>query len=264
MTRDPDHSAAPPADTTHAFPLDPAQHHVLAEARRAAGDELGAVAHLIAAHTLDAYASRSAEASVSNLCDVATGYFMKGDHDIAASWYELVLTLDPIVAIACQNLAAIHAGAGRTAQADAYRERAYRIQRVFVEQAPGQMRRVLVLCAARASGNVPFDALLPGAINCRMKYAIDYAADAEDAQLPPCSMQSANRMSRRRSLGGSPALCRTSPPATGARSSTRPPRSRGRRETESLNCSAICTTCKSRNAYVSTARLIRPQRLPAC
>jgi len=185
MTRDPDHSAAPPADTTHAFPLDPAQHHVLAEARRAAGDELGAVAHLIAAHTLDAYASRSTEASVSNLCDVATGYFMKGDHDIAASWYELVLTLDPIVAIACQNLAAIHAGAGRTAQADAYRERAYRIQRVFVEQAPGQMRRVLVLCAARASGNVPFDALLPGAINCRIKYAIDYAADAEDAQLPP-------------------------------------------------------------------------------
>jgi hypothetical protein len=185
MTRDPDHSAAPPADTTHPFPLDPVRHRALADARRAAGDELGAVAHLIAAHTLDAYASCSAVASVSNLCDVATGYFMKGDHDIAASWYQLVLTLDPNVAIACQNLAAIHAGAGRTAKADAYRERAYRIQRVFVEQAPGQTRRVLVLCAARASGNVPFDALLPGAINCRIKYAIDYAADAEDAQLPP-------------------------------------------------------------------------------
>ena len=26
---------------------------------------------------------------------------------------------------------------------------------------------------------------LPGAINCRIKYAIDYAADAEDTQLPP-------------------------------------------------------------------------------
>jgi tetratricopeptide (TPR) repeat protein len=185
MTRDQDHSAAPSADTTHTFPLDPAQHRALADARRAAGDELGAVAHLIAAHTLDAYTSCSAEASASNLCDVATGYFMKGDHDIAASWYQLVLTLDPNVAIACQNLAALHAGAGRTAKADAYRERAYRIQRVFVEQAPGQTRRVLVLCAARASGNVPFEALLPSAINCRIKYAIDYAAGAEDAQLPP-------------------------------------------------------------------------------
>jgi tetratricopeptide (TPR) repeat protein len=185
MTRDPDHSAAPPADTTHTFPLDPALHRTLADARRAAGDELGAVAHLIAAHTLDAYATCSAEASASNLCDVATGYFMKGDHDIATRWYQLVLTLDPNVAIACQNLAAIHVGAGRTAKADAYRERAYRIQRVFVEQAPHQTRRVLVLCAARASGNVPFEALLPGAVNCRIKYAIDYAADAEDAQLPP-------------------------------------------------------------------------------
>ncbi|WP_144150362.1 hypothetical protein [Paraburkholderia sp. BCC1885] len=185
MTREPDHAAAAPADATENFPLDPALHRALAETRRAAGDELGALAHLIAAHTLDAYASGSAEASASNLCDVATGYFMKGDHEVAAAWYQLVLTLDPNLAVACQNLAAIHADAGRTAQADAYRERAYRIQRVFVEQAPGQMRRVLVLCAARASGNVPFDALLPGAVNCRIKYAIDYAADAEDAHLPP-------------------------------------------------------------------------------
>ncbi|MGF6721003.1 hypothetical protein P3T43_000344 [Paraburkholderia sp. GAS41] len=185
MTRDPHHSAASPADTLPAFPLDPAQHRALAEAKRATGDELGALAHLIAAHTLDAYASRAAEASVSNLCDVATGYFMKGDHVIAANWYQLVLTLDPDVAIACQNLAAIYAGAGRHAEANAYRERAYRIQRVFVEQAPSQVRRVLVLCAARASGNVPFDALLPGAVNCRIKYAIDYAADTEDTQLPP-------------------------------------------------------------------------------
>ena len=193
MTRDPEHSDghlgphadAPLADPALAFPLDPALHRALADTRHAAGDELGAVAHLIAAHTLDAYASGSAEASAANLCDVATGYFMKGDLDIAAGWYQLVLTLDPSVAIACQNLAAIHASAGRTAEADAFRERAYRIQRVFVEEAPGQVRRVLVLCAARASGNVPFEALLPGAVNCRIKYAIDYAADADDEQLPP-------------------------------------------------------------------------------
>jgi hypothetical protein len=165
--------------------LDPSLHRALAEAKRAADDELGAIAHLIAAHTLDAYASHTPDASAANLCDVATGYFMKGDHEAAARWYRLVLTLDPGMAVACQNLAAIHASAGRNAEADAYRRRAYQIQRVFVEQAPGQTRRVLVLCAARTSGNVPFEALLPGAINCRIKYAIDYAAREEDAQLPP-------------------------------------------------------------------------------
>ncbi|MEW6345938.1 MAG: hypothetical protein AB1704_35300 [Pseudomonadota bacterium] len=191
MTRDPDHSSgqqshgSPGHASPQAFPLDPARHRALAAARRATGDELGAVAHLIAAQTLDAYASGAADAHASNLCDVATGYFMKGDHEIAAAWYELVLTLDPTVATACQNLAAIHAGAGRLAEADAWRERAYRLQRVFVEQAPGQTRRVLILCAGGAAGNVPFDALLPGAVNCRIKYAIDYADDTEDAQLPP-------------------------------------------------------------------------------
>jgi tetratricopeptide (TPR) repeat protein len=205
MTRDPDHqpehetghhaghptghaaagALAPLEQGADATPLDPSLHRALAEARRAAGDELSALAHLIAAHTLDTYASGSPEANAANLCDVATGYFMKGDHEIAARWYQLVLTLDPNLAVACQNLAAIHANAGRTAQAEAYRERTYRIQRVFIEQAPGQVRRVLVLCAARTSGNVPFESLLPGALNCRIKYAIDYAADDEDAHLPP-------------------------------------------------------------------------------
>ncbi len=168
-----------------AEPLDPARHRALADASRTAGDELGAIAHLIAAHTLDAYASRESDASVANLCDVATGYFMKGDHEAAARWYRLVLALDPQSAVACQNLAAIHASAGRSVEAHAYRQRAYRIQRVFIEQTPGQTRRVLVLCAARTSGNVPFEALLPGAVNCRIKYAIDYAEPEEDAHLPP-------------------------------------------------------------------------------
>ncbi|MFM0155031.1 hypothetical protein PQR05_29040 [Paraburkholderia sediminicola] len=165
-------------------PLDPSRHRTLAEARRADGDELGAIAHLIAAHTLDAYATGEPGASTSNLCDVATGYFMTGDHMIAGYWYRLVLTLDPHVAVACQNLAAVLAGTGHTAEATAYRDRAYRIQRVFVEGTGAQQRRVLILCAAHTSGNVPFDALLPGTTCCRIKYAIDYAADEEDQQLP--------------------------------------------------------------------------------
>lgn len=181
----PKHSPAPIDRLGAITSRDPSVHRTLADACRQAGDELGALAHLIAAHTLDAYASSSPDARTNSLCDVATGYFMKGDHAIAAHWYQLVLTLDPNVAVACQNLAAIHAGEGNTALAEVYRERAYGIQRVFIEETPGWTRSVLILCAGKRTGNVPFDALLPGTRNRRIKYAIDYAADNEDAQLPP-------------------------------------------------------------------------------
>jgi hypothetical protein len=189
VTQNPHNEAPPPGASAtgpagEAASLDPARHRALAETRRADDDELGAVAHLIAAHTLDAYAAAAPNASVSNLCDVATGYFMKGDHGIAEYWYRLVLTLDPHVAVACQNLAAILASAGRTAEAAAYRDRAYRIQRVFVEETGAPRRRVLILCAARTAGNVPLDALLPGTTCGRIKYAIDYAAAEEDQRLP--------------------------------------------------------------------------------
>jgi len=188
MTQEPDNTPKhPPAPIDRLSAItspDPSVHRTLADACRQAGDELGALAHLIAAHTLDAYASGSPDARKNGLCDVATGYFMKGDHAVAARWYELVLTLDPNVAVACQNLAAIYAGEGNTALAEVYRERAYGIQRVFVEETPGWTRSVLILCAGKSTGNVPFEALLPGVRNRRIKYAIDYAADDEDAQLP--------------------------------------------------------------------------------
>jgi hypothetical protein len=44
---------------------------------------------------------------------------------------------------------------------------------------------VLILCTGSGTGNVPFAALLPGTVNCRIKYAIDHALDDEDAGLPP-------------------------------------------------------------------------------
>jgi tetratricopeptide (TPR) repeat protein len=180
----PEHPSAP-IDRLSAITLpDPSVHRMLADACRQAGDELGALAHLIAAHTLDAYATGSPNARTNGLCDVATGYFMKGDHAVAARWYELVLALDPNVAVACQNLAAIYAGEGNTALAEVYRERAYGIQRVFVEETAGWTRSVLILCAGKSTGNVPFEALFPGARNRRIKYAIDYADNDEDAQLP--------------------------------------------------------------------------------
>jgi tetratricopeptide (TPR) repeat protein len=164
---------------------DPGVHRVLAEAKRAQGDELGALAHLIAAQTLDAYLATPQTFSATELCNVATGYFMKGDHEVALRWYGLVLAIDSNQASAYQNLAAIHSAAGRIAEAEACRERAYRIQRVYVEPAGDQAMRVLILCVGRSSGNVPFDTLLPAGTSTRIKYAIDYAAEDEDKQLPP-------------------------------------------------------------------------------
>jgi hypothetical protein len=164
---------------------DPAQHRAAAERRRRAGDELAALAHLVAAHTLDTPFQTPAGRAVDELCQVATGYFMLGDHASATCWYELVLSLNPNAASALQNLAAIHAEAGRTAQAEQARQRAYALQRVFVEPVRRPVRQLLILYAGRSAGNVALETLLSGATSTRIKYVIDYATQAEDAQLPP-------------------------------------------------------------------------------
>ncbi|HLX02400.1 MAG TPA: hypothetical protein VKS80_09805, partial [Trinickia sp.] len=185
MTRDSDPASGALLRALAAAPRDAALHRSMADARRAQGDELGALAHLIAAQTLDAFAVGSPDASVGDLCTVATGYFMKGDCETAASWYRLVLAIDPRAAIAYQNLAAIHVSEGRMAEAEACRAKAYEIQRVFVERSGEPVRDVLILCTGAGAGNVPFDALLPSATCGRIKYAIDYAHENEDTQLPP-------------------------------------------------------------------------------
>lgn len=185
--RDASDAAGPLATLARALdatPRDAALHRSMANALHTQGDALGALAHLIAANTLEAFTAGSTDATVHDLCTVATGYFMKGDAEAAARWYRLVLAIDPNVAIAYQNLAAIHASAGRIAEAQAYRAKAYDIQRVFVECAGEPVRSVLILCTGKGSGNVPFDALFPASTCCRIKYAIDYAPDDEDTRLP--------------------------------------------------------------------------------
>ncbi len=183
-------AAAPAAPASleqalEAWPQDPAVHRALADARRALGDELGALAHEIAAQTLAAYAAGTPGPSLGELCTVATGYFMKGDHVAAQRWYRLVLALDPEVAPAHQNLAAIHAARGEMVEAESSRQRAYRIQRVFIEPVELPTRRLLILCVGSAAGNVPVEALLSGGRSLRIKYVIDRADAAEDARLPP-------------------------------------------------------------------------------
>lgn len=163
----------------------PAQHRDEAQRARAAGDELAALAHLIAAEALDAHAKGAGPEGAARVAMVATGYFMKGDHARAQRWYELALDLDAAQAAAWQNLAAIHGEAGRGDIADRCRDRAYALQRVYVESSGEPVRRVLLLCAGRSAGNVPFDLLVPTPRNARIKYAIDYAEPGEDATLPP-------------------------------------------------------------------------------
>ncbi|HTH62410.1 MAG TPA: hypothetical protein VL689_19950 [Paraburkholderia sp.] len=163
----------------------PAQHRHEAQRARAEGDELAALAHLIAAEALEARAGSAGSQGAARVAMVATGYFMKGDHARAQRWYELALDLDAAQATAWQNLAAIHETAGRGGIADRCRDRAYALQRVYVESSGEPVRRVLLLCAARSAGNVPIDLLVPTPHNARIKYAIDYAEPREDATLPP-------------------------------------------------------------------------------
>ena len=152
----------------------------MADRQREAGDELASLAHLIAAQTLE-----NPGQAPTALLNVATGYFTKGDHEAALYWYGLLLRLDPGIASAHQNLAAIHSARGDEAQADLSRERAYRLQRVFIEDWPDARRRLLILCTGRTAGNIPYEALLSRSPSTRIKYVIDFADPAEDAQLPP-------------------------------------------------------------------------------
>lgn len=177
-------AASSPDDPSSLPAATSAQHRALAQRAREAGDELAALAHLIAAQALDAHAAGRPAEAAAQLGMVATGYFMKGEHGHAQRWYELALALDDTQAAAWQNLAAIHAQAGREAEAERCRARAYALQRVYVESAGQPARRVLLLCAGRSAGNVPFDLLVPTPHNARIKYAIDCAPPDEDAQLP--------------------------------------------------------------------------------
>ena len=168
-----------------ATPQDPLLHYAMAEAKAAQGDELAEAAHLAAAQILEAYADPAQLSPPIDLCNIATGYFMKGDHRTAERWYRLVLMLDPHFAIAYLNLTAIYSSAGRSRDAEVCRQRAYRIQRLFVEHDGDPLRRVLILLVGRSAGNVPIEVLLPTRTCSRIKYVIDYASEAEDAQLPP-------------------------------------------------------------------------------
>ncbi len=174
-----------------ADPLNVALHKVTAGAMRNAGDETGFLAHRIAVETFNAISAAAAASgsaapirSALPLYNLATAFYMKGDNVSALRWYEHTLDIEPDLAIAHQNLAAVLDLLNRPDDAQAHRSRAYSLQRVYIEPSDHAPRRVLILCAGRTSGNIPFDTLLPLNTSYRIKYAIDCASDAEDFQLP--------------------------------------------------------------------------------
>jgi len=174
------------AELESALITDPLQvdlHRQMFTKRHEQGDELAALAHMIAAKAIET--CKDDPEAVWRLFMVATGYFMKGDYAIAERWYQLVLMLDPNIAAVYQNMVVIHGHFGRHEQAEACRTRAYQMQRVFIDPIINPVRRLLILCVGHTKGNIPYEVLLSAEKSHRIKYIIDYAKEAEDLQLPP-------------------------------------------------------------------------------
>lgn len=174
------------AQALDAAPLDAALHARMLVAMRLANDDAGCAAHQLALATLEALGAASNDQFALVLYNIATVYAMKGRREAAIHWYRHALKLDPVLAIAHQNLAVALEGEQQREEAAFHRERAYQLQRVFTESALGQVQqRILILGAGKGTGNVPLETLLSAQKYTRVRYAIDYASEAEDTQLPP-------------------------------------------------------------------------------
>ena len=169
-----------------AAPLDASLHARMLVATRTINDEAGSAAHELALAAFDMLGSASSEQLALVLYNVATVYMIKGRGEAAIRWYRHALEVDPGLAIAHQNLAAALEHEGLHEASCFHRTRAYQLQRVFTEGAFGnEQRRILILGVGKGTGNVPIDALLSRKTTSRIRYAIDYAEEAEDESLPP-------------------------------------------------------------------------------
>lgn len=180
-----------------AAPFNVELHRAVAVVHRRQGHVLEALAHVAAADVLTAVGHDTASAAPA-VCQLATGFFMKQDYPVALWWYQLVLLLDPNHAVAYLNLVVIYLHSGRIAEAEQCRERAYQLQRIFINSASNMLsvssdpqrhpRQLLILCVGRSAGNIPYEVLLSGGCSDRITYIIDYAAVAEDVHLPKFDM----------------------------------------------------------------------------
>jgi glutathione synthase/RimK-type ligase-like ATP-grasp enzyme/Tfp pilus assembly protein PilF len=157
-------------------PLDRAIQYMLRVAYEHAGDAVRAAAAGVAAEALE-------KNEPLLLYNLATGYFLHGHSKLAEKWYRATLLLDPNLAMAHENLAAILTDSGRPDEAAEHLERAYRQQWIFVEPATLPRASVLLTCAA-GLGNVPIRDLLPIERFTRVKCIVEYAKADELANLP--------------------------------------------------------------------------------
>lgn len=163
-------------DAEVALPLEAQIQLLLSTAYEALGEKLKAAAAALAAKALLARDSLS-------LYNLATGYFLYGHPELAEKWYRVTLLLDPRLALAHQNLAAVLREKGDAAAARKHLHLAYSEQWLFVETSSTPRASVLVLCAS-GLGNVPVDYLLPTEHFTRIKCMVEYLPASEREVLP--------------------------------------------------------------------------------
>ena len=117
------------------------------------------------------------------LYNLATSFLMTQRTAAAERWYRACLRLDPQLIGAHQNLASIMELDGRRDHARYHRQQAYGRQSMFFDTADGADLTVLILCT-EATGNVPFEWLLPQNRFNRIRWIMEYARDEQFDALP--------------------------------------------------------------------------------
>jgi hypothetical protein len=102
---------------------------------------------------------------------------------LAINWFRLALSIDPASVAVHQNLASVLELDGNTIEAQHHRDEAYRRQNLFIDDTTNTVRTVLILCTA-ATGNTPFDFLLPQSRNRRIKWMMEYATLNQLERMP--------------------------------------------------------------------------------
>lgn len=157
-------------------PLDSAIQRLLSSLYDTSGDPVKAAAARVAAEALETN-------EPLRLYNLATGYFLHGQPQLAEKWYRVTLLLDPNLPMAHQNLAAILYDYGQYEAAAHHRHIAYTQQCIFVEPTAAPIATVLITCAA-GIGNVPIQYLLPADRFSCIKCIIDYARPEDLRKLP--------------------------------------------------------------------------------
>ncbi|MDR3481397.1 MAG: hypothetical protein P4L91_11880 [Burkholderiaceae bacterium] len=135
------------------------------------------------ANTAEMAALAFEQRSALMLYNIGTSFLMTQRPTQAVQWYRAALRIDADLVAAHQNLASILELHGSPEEARLHRDHAYGRQNVFIDSAAAPKRTVLVLCAA-ATGNVPFDFLLPRTVNTRIRWVMEYASEDQIDRLP--------------------------------------------------------------------------------